>query len=235
MNTDNYFVSFDPTPDHMDEIYSWTTFPPNNFPSIDQSYRKKNICIVTKENKVVGFFAYKLTSRCVEIVIAETKKEFRSTGIAKLLLNTLSKHLNPKGYLAYHLYCAPEESQYAWKKLGFEYYPESQYGKADKKIEMFKIFGDCCTVVENSKNINPTDNVIKIWDYNIGEDDDLPRWIVKFDMVENSKKLVKPFLFFGEDDWKIKVITQDGSQFCRYKDYDRKSEVTRCFYIDELK
>jgi len=235
MNTDNYFVSFDPTPDQMDEIYSWTTFPSNNFSYIDQLYRSKNVCIATKENTVVGFITYKLSAKCIEIVIAETKEEFRNTGIAKLLLTALSERLSLKGYLAYHLYCAPEESQYAWKKLGFEYYPESRYGKADNKIEMFKIFGDCCTLDESSKNINPKDNVIKIWDYNTGEDDDLPRWITKFDVVENSKKLVKPFLFFGEDDWKIKVITQDGSKFCRYKDYNRKSEVTQCFYIDELK
>lgn len=235
MNTSNYFVSFEPTPDQMDEIYSWTTFPSNNFSYIDQSYRKKNICIVTRETEVVGFFTFKLSLKCVEIVIAETKKEFRNQGIAKLLLTALSENLSTKGYLAYHLYCAPKESQYAWKKLGFEYYPEGRYGKADAKIEMFKIFGDCCAVDGNSKNINPKDNVIKIWDHNTGEDDDLPRWIAKFDVVENSKKLVKPFLFFGEDDWKIKVVTQDGSQFCRYKDYDRKNKVTQCFYIEELK
>lgn len=235
MNTNHYFVSFDPTLDQMDEIYSWTTFPSNNFSTIDQSYRKKNICIVTNENIVVGFFAYKLTPKCIEIVIAETKKEFRNTGVAALLLSELSLHLLPIGYLAFHLYCAPEESQYTWKKLGFEYYPERQHGKTNTKIEMFKIFGDCCTVVENTTNSNPNDNTIKIWDHNPGYDINPPKWTAIFNLEEGSKKLVKPFLFFGEDDWKIKVVTENDSQFCRYKDYDRKSEVTECFYIDEVK
>lgn len=235
MPTDNYTISFDPTPSQMDDIYSWSTFPSSNFSTIDQSFRKKNICIAIQENDVVGFFAYKLTSKCIEIVIAETKKEFRNNGIAKLILSSLASHLLAKGYFAYHLYCAPEESQYAWKKLGFEYYPEGRYGKNSNKIEMFKIFGDCCIVGENSEGMNDETNAIKIWNHNAKDENERPTWIAKFDVEENTKNLLKPFIFFGEDDWKIKVITKGESKFCRYKDYNRKSEVSQCFYIDELK
>jgi len=235
MYRNNYSISFDPAPGQMDDIYSWSTFPSGNFSTIDQSFKKKNICIAIQENNVVGFFAYKLTSKCIEIVRAETKPDFRNKGIAKLLLSSLASYLRPKGYFAYHLYCAPEESQYAWGKLGFEYYPKSRYGKNSDKIEMFKIFGDCCTVVENDKDLTDETNVIKIWNHNAKDENELPKWIAKFEIEENTKNLLRPFIFFGEEDWKIKVMTNGDSKFCRYKDYNRKSEVSQCFYIDKLK
>lgn len=235
MQIENYIVSFDPTPGEMDDIYSWCTFPSSNFSTIDQSFRKKNICIAKQEDNVVGFFSYRLSPKCIEIVIAETKTEFRKNGIAKLLLSSLASHLLHKGYLAFHLYCAPEESQYAWGKLGFQYYPKSRYGKNSDKIEMFKIFGDCCNIVENVKDMNNQHNFIKIWNHNVSDENEPPIWIARFDIEEKTKKLIKPFIFFGEEDWKIKVVTHDNAKFCCYKDYNRRSEVTQCFYIDELK
>lgn len=235
MKNHHYDVSFDPTSDQMDEIYSWTTFPFNNFSVIDQSYRKKDICIAMTENTVIGFFAYKLSPKCIEIVIAETKTEFRNKGVTRLLLKELAQYLLPHGYVAYHLYCSPKESQFAWKKLGFDYYPEGKYGKASDKIEMFKIINDCHKVLEFDHKPTDENNIIKIWDHNAGENDGLPKWFVKFELIENTNKLVKPFIFFGEEDWKIQIVSQNDSRFCRYKDYDRKSKIRECFYIDEIK
>lgn len=229
MLTKNYTVSFSPSQDQMNNIYSWTTFPLNNFSSIDQAYRQKTICIALFDNLVIGFFAYKLSSRCINIVIAETKQGYRNTGVAKLILAKLADHLSLEGYAAFHLYCSPKESQYIWKHLGFNYYPASRYGKRSEKIKMYKVFVDCCSVLDIS-NKGHGENIIEIWNEEAGGDDKSATWFARI-CVDENKKLVKPFIFFGDNNWSIKI----DNKFGRYKDYDRKSDVTECFYIDELK
>lgn len=232
MKSKKYTVSFSPTEEQMEEIYSWTSFPPNNFSAIDQSYTKNNICIALEKDLVIGFFSYKLTPRCIEIVIAETKQEYRNTGVAKLILEKLTSYYSTKGYIAFYLYCSPEESQYAWKKLGFEYYPENSLGNRNDKINMFYIFEDCCNILGVEQKRIDT-NFIEIWNKNAVKDDISPTWFAKIDLDE-SNNLVKPLIFFGDKDWNIKIKVGNIEKFGRYKDFFRKREVSECFFIDKL-
>lgn len=235
MNFTNYVSNFNPSEEQMEEIYSWSTFPSSSFSSIHKCYQQKNICLAMLNNTIIGFCAYRLSPKCIFINIAETQPKFQGKGVMKFILQQLSEHLSIKGYLAFHLYCAPEESQHTWKKLGFDYYPKSKYGKRSSKIEMFKIFGESCIIKPAIETENRKTKSIEIWNCLAGKDDGSPTWVAEFDLIENTNKLKKPFIFFGDKDWNIKINTLENSKFYRYKDYDRRSEVEECFYIDELK
>ena len=229
MTSQNNIIIFSPSEVQMNDIYSWTTFPNHTFSTIDQAFRQNTICIVVSENTVIGFFVYRLSPRCINIVIAETRLEHRNKGVAKLILAKLAEHLIPQGYAAFHLYCAPESAQDIWKTLGFNYYPQSRYGKRSEKIKMYKVFVDCCTIMDVSEMSDEID-IAKIWSHDVGVDDQMPTWFARLDINED-KKLVKPLIFFGDDNWGFKI----DQKFGRYKYYDRKSEVRECFYIDEIK
>ncbi|WP_394674417.1 GNAT family N-acetyltransferase [uncultured Chryseobacterium sp.] len=229
MNDNTYQISFLPTEDQINEIYSWSTFPSHTFSTIDNAFKQYTICIVSSEKTTIGFLVYRLSPRCINIALAETKYEHRNKGVAKLILEKLTQQLLPQGYVAYHLYCSPENSQYIWKSLGFHYYPQSRFGKRSEKIKMYKIFVDCCTVKDISERAKELD-IIEIWNCDAVIDDQKPTWFAEISINEN-KKLVKPLIFFGDDNWSIKI----DQKFERYKNYNRESEVTECFYINDVK
>ncbi|WP_313375316.1 hypothetical protein [Chishuiella sp.] len=231
---DNIKITFSPTQEQVDQIYCWTTFPESNWSSIQMCFQKGNLCVATIKNKPVGFFAYRLESISIFIIIAETKEDQKNKGIAKLIKTELEKKYRDIEYKAFNLYCEPKSSQFIWKKLGFEYYTEKERKSNNDLIYMYSIFGDVIESSTNSYEQLEKDNTIEIWNsYN--PKDKPPIFFSNIDCQSDGITLRKPILFFGDYDWKIRIKYSGKIYEGRYKDYDRSSKVYECFYIEKVK
>ncbi|QBO58403.1 GNAT family N-acetyltransferase [Chryseobacterium salivictor] len=234
MQTNKYIINFSPTEQQMAEIYSWTTFPINNWSSIDSSFRNKTLAIAIYENKVIGFIAYKLEGASIYIEIVNTHPNFEKRGIARFLVGKIAELYSHSEYKAFYLFCAPNETQCFWKKLGFDYFPENQLKNRNERIWMFYIFGEVCTIKKYAE-IKKGEHFVEIWNSELNTDSCDPNWYTDIEFHDNTKKLKKPLLFFGDDKWQIRIKAGIYDMTCRYKDYDRTSEVFECFFIDEIK
>lgn len=227
-------INFTPTEENLSEIFSWTTFPKNNWSVIRKCFEKNNLCVAIIQNETVGFFAYKLEAVCIFIIIAETKESHRNCGVAKIIKKAIEKKFKNSDYKAMHLYCAPKSSQFAWKKLGFEYYPENASKNNDDQIYMFSIFGDVLQLSSTNYEMLNNDNTIEIWNSQFPRNT-MPNWFSNIDFKDDKKTLLKPLLLFGNDEWKVSIKYNGNCFEGRYKDFDRRSEVYECFYIGKIK
>lgn len=228
-------IEFNPSKDDLEQILKFTTFPSNNWTEIRNCFDNKTFVIAKTEGKPIGFIAYKFDSVSIYISIAETHADFYNRGIAKRIVEGICNRYADSQFKALYLYCAPVETKYAWEKIGFTSYPE---GARNNKSEvyMYRIFGDVCKVKRVGTTEENLQNVIMIYDTETPRDGDSAKWYAEVEFFEGTNKLKKPLLFFGNDKWQIK-INRVGfkSVRTRYKDYDKKSSVYECLYIDILK
>ncbi|WP_312921727.1 GNAT family N-acetyltransferase [Empedobacter brevis] len=227
-------VSFTPTQEELNQLYNWTTFPQSNWSVIDKSFREGNLCIALIQNNVVGFFSYSLEAVSIFIKIAETSKNYQNKGIAKLIKSEIEKKFINTKYKAFYLYCEPKSSQFIWKKLGFDYFPEKAKGGSNELIYMYSIFGNVAKLSTTNYEDFENQNSIEIWGAHNSKDQK-PIFFSTLDCHLDGKTLLKPVLFFGNRDWKIRLKYNEKIFEGRYKDYDRSSEIYECFYIEKLK
>ncbi|QRY55933.1 GNAT family N-acetyltransferase [Sphingobacterium siyangense] len=228
-------IDFNPSIDDLEQILKFTTFPSNNWTEIRKCFDNNAFVIAKTEGKPIGFIAYKFDTVCIYISIAETHPDFYNQGIAKRLVAEICDHYSDSQFKALYLYCAPVGTKYAWEKIGFTNYPK---GARNNKSEvyMYRIFGDVCKVKRVGITEENLQNAIMIYDTETPRDGDSAKWYAEVEFFEGTNKLKKPLLFFGNDKWQIK-IKRDGFEIVkgRYSDYDKKSSIYECLYIDVLK
>lgn len=235
MSTLNPVISFIPSEEDMEHILSWTCFPSSNWSEIISCYDRKCLVVAKLEGRPIGFLAYKYETVCIFISIADVHPERQNKGVAKLLVSALCERYRNSRYKALNLYCSPKESQFAWEKIGFNHYPK-RARKNRNEVYMYLIFGDACEVMPADEKMGDTANVVQIFDSEVPRDDDPASWYAAVDFDQGSNKLNKPLLFFGNEKWQIRISTGGVERFRgRYVDYDRKSDVYECLYIEELK
>ncbi|OCA77110.1 hypothetical protein BBI01_01210 [Chryseobacterium artocarpi] len=223
-------INFKPSQKDLNEIFTWTTFPRNNWSEIEKCYNNNCVVVAYYKEKPIGFIAYKYASVCIYVSIAETLPEFKGKGVCKFIVSKIIERYRESIFKALYLRCAPAESQFAWEKMGFTYYPKRARENRNE-LYMFLVFGDVCQVQLLNENQSLPANVIEIWDRELPHEDIKAKWYVEFDVWDGTNSLIKPFIFFGNDKWQIKV----NGEYYRYKDYNRKSSVHECFYIDTIR
>ncbi len=195
-------IEFNPTIYDLEEIKEWALCLGSSWSCINQAYLQKKLIITKYGNKTVSFLAYKEEEVIIFISLAQTKPELRNKGFMKKMVYSLLQHYQKTNYKAFYLYCSPEESQYFWKKIGFQYCPEG-YGD-NNFIYMFKIFGNVEQVIDF--NSESTEDSILIWDWSYPKLKEPAKWTCDLNFKDQSDELIKPILFFGRPDWQIKII-----------------------------
>lgn len=115
------------------------------------------------------------------------------------------------GILVAELYCAPEDSQFFWKKMSFFYFPDLKQN--DKKIRMYRPLVQ--TLEPNNQIIS--NDVIELWDDHTGiADRKKPTWT--WNVTEG--KLEKPIILPVNVKWQICIKSNNK--------IIEKSTVCRC-------
>lgn len=216
--------------DDINEIQSWSEYWDSSCSTILQAFKNKELIVAKYDNKIVSYYAYRKKSITIFISLVETKTNFRKKGIAKKILEKLLENYKNTNFKAFYLYCSPKESQFYWKKVGFEYFPEN---KLESKIYMHKIFGEVMPLIND--NEKRPKNYIEFWNKDLPRKDENPKWFSELIFKENTNELIKPILFFGKDKWYINIVKDNLSNKLRFKDYDRKYKYHECIYITEIK
>ncbi|REC61816.1 hypothetical protein DRF65_13845 [Chryseobacterium pennae] len=227
-------INFSPDESDLSEIFTWTTFPSNNWSEIQRCFENNCLAVAIQDGKTIGFIAYKYEDLvCIYVSMAETKMDFQKRGVAKFMIDNLRKKYLYTEYKAFILTCAPKETKYIWEKIGFETYPEG--ARYDDKTCMFLIFGNVCKVEPIQEYPRLPANRIEIWDSAGNTENEKAKWTAPFQLKEGSNMLVQPALFFGNYDWIIEITHNGKSKKMRYKDYNGKRGIYECIYIDEIK
>ena len=231
-------VSFTSTEQDVYEIRSWIDYPDSNISTVYDCYKNNSLIIATLNNKVIAYYALIVNEVSMFISLAEVKKEFRNKGVGKIILNEIERKFYNTQYKALYLYCSPQESQFYWKKIGFDYFPENLRKNRNEKTYMYKIINPILESIDHNQ-ICKTDEheYLEVWnDKSSFVEDIAANWIWKLDFVDINSRILKfPFLFFGDDHWKVRWSKGDKIiKECDYKYFDRKNEIYECMFIDKM-
>lgn len=217
----NLKIIFEPAEKNISEIEVWGLEKSYLY----KSFREKTLIVAEIDNITVGFYCLNIIKNelAIKIETAEIKDEYRNKGIGKFIFDEILKKYRRRKYYCFTLYCSPKESQFYWKKLGFDYFPAN---KNSNKIEMFRAIKNINKQVENFDSYSNTIEILD--DYSTSY-----KW--KFDFEDNTNKLKLPIIFFGNYKWKMilringKVIYSD-----EYRRFDKNSKIDSCVFIKSI-
>lgn len=238
---ENIQISFNPQKANLDEIENWMfeetkleTFQNGNWPAVEFAFDKKRLVIAIIGEKTVGFYALSRIDLTASIYLAQVHPDFRNKGIGKFILEEIIRQLENTNTYAIDLYCSPESSQIVWKRLGFDYFPENSEKNRFEKPTMYKIIKPFLKPCLNK--IGNENEVIEIWnDKEHKAYNKEPTWIWELEFVNDTRKLRKPIVHFGDCEWRIRwrkgeIIFKD----CVYKNFNKNNDCFSCIIITEL-
>lgn len=202
-------VSFDPSELELAEIETWLIEEEKqtregfycNWSTIVGAHAKKQLAIIKANNKTVGFITWRLSEIVATIDLAEIKPDHRKKGLAKILLEHLFNYFSTKGIMIVDLMCSPEESEDAWKKMGFVEFPDEDIynGSDGRNKELYQIIVPAMYLVPDC-----TMEHIALWDVTThGWSNQDPRWIWPAIFKPGTRKLIKPIIHPAHGDWKL--------------------------------
>ena len=163
-----------------------------------QSFRDKNLIILKQQGKVVSFIAWKCyTDNTAKISIAETHPDFRRHGLIRLLLDALISNFQKSGILVIDLHSISEESEAAWKHLGFNEFPEDQEDGQSGEKELYKII-----IPVSETGGRAANETLELWhmgDHQISNAAPNATWNLSF--IDGSRNLQKPIVYPAHYDW----------------------------------
>jgi len=214
-------IVFNPTNKNIEDIESWGF----EKAALYYSFRNKSLIIAEYNNETIGFYCLRIEKNdlAIKIETAEIKEEYRKRGIGKITFLEILKKYKTRKHYSFTLYCSPEESQFYWQKLGFEYFPENQ---DSDKVEMFKHIKDINEEIEVLENYP---NTIEIF----GDNSKNYKW--KFTLNDNTNKLNQPIIFFGNYNWRMVLkingkVLYDGE----YRYFDGSNKIDSCIFIESI-
>lgn len=232
---ENIKISFKPTEKNLYEIKSWIDYPESSMSTIYTCYKNNSLIVATVDNIAIAYYALNIKEVTVFISLAEVKTNLRGNGIGKLILNEIEKNLQHSKFKTLYLYCSPKESQFYWKKQGFDYFPENSKKNRTDKVEMFKLINPVLQI-DNSISIEG-EEYLEVWnDKSCYVESQKSSWKWKIEYLNAESSILKvPFVFFGDRNWKIRWSR--GSTILKesdYKYFDRRNEVSECMYIEKM-
>lgn len=204
--TFEYEIIYSVTEQHLKEIEQWLSDKQNESVSpiynhwdfISAKQKTEQMMCLKVDGIVIGFvtwisnFNYPLQS--IEYLAICDK--FQGKGYGRLLVNYCFDLFIEKGVKAVKLLSATRESDYFWKKLGFERYPE-EYGNNKYHYKF---------IVDSQKSIskNKTDEVIEIWTTYSSDVNVLPSYTFEIVYKTDSNILKTPIIMLCDDTWRIR-------------------------------
>lgn len=140
-------VTLSPSNDILDEIETWLISEYDNSNSgfycnwkvIQARFNKGDSAAILLNGIPVGFATWdRLFDATAQILIVEMKPGYRKSGYGRLLMERVFCHLKAQGVLVVDLECEPIESEYFWRKLGFNDIPSSIHLLSEFATCLFK-------------------------------------------------------------------------------------------------
>ena len=215
-------VIFKPTSKNIKEIEEWG-FEKS---CLYSSYNNNLLVVAEYSGFTVGYYCLRKNDKTIEIDVAEIKEDFRGKGLGKMMFDKIEKEFLNSKIFGFKLHCSPKESQFYWKKLGFEYFPKS---KDEDKLRMFKL-------IKPNVSFSLNEDVNKfIGNYILIKDDFKLKYFFKIEFKKDSNELLFPVIFFGNHNWNMIVNINEKEVFNnRFKDFNRKQEIYDCIFINEI-
>ena len=223
-----------PTSQHFEEIKKWLQQEDNlsnegffcQIDTIENSYRKNRLIVITQNNIAIGFLTYYYSDHIVNIEIAEVKPDERKRGIGKQLLQQSFDWFINNGALVAQLFCAPASSEKIWKRIGFSNFPNEII--KESRIYLYQI------LVETEEFYTREDEteLIELWDFEDYQNELPPKWKWKVKRKGKSNKLIKPIIHPCSDEWS--VAHKIGSEIREkriMKNFDRRKHDGGYFLI----
>lgn len=232
---ENIKITSEPTEKNLYEIRSWIDYPESNISTIYDCYKNNTLIVATINDIAIAYYALYMNDVSVFISLAEVRTNLRGNGIGKLVLKEIENDLQHTKYKALYLYCSPKESQFYWKKQGFDYYPENSKKNRSDKVKMFKLINPVLQI--NPEISREMEEYLEVWnDRSNYVENKEPNWKWKIEYSNIESRILKtPFVFFGDRHWKIRwskgcTVLKE----CDYKYFDRSNEVIECMYIEKM-
>jgi len=192
---ENIKISFEPTEKNLNEVRSWIDYPESNMSTIYDCYKNNTLVVATIDDIAIAYYALYMNDVSVFISLAEVRTNLRGNGIGKSVLNEIENNLQYTKYKALYLYCSPKESQFYWKKQGFNYYPENSKKTRSDKVEMFKLINP---VLQVDTDINiEVEEYLEVWNDRscyVENQQSSWKWKIEYSNIE-SRILKTPFVF----------------------------------------
>ena len=202
----NLNITYNPTVKHLSEIKDWLVEENNllnqgffcQWDIITVSFEQKRMIVITQNEIAVGFLTYLISDLVVNIVIAEVKPNKRKLGIGKELIKNSFSYFVENGILVAELFCSPEKSKIAWKKMGFTNFPDGII--EDSRTYLYQILVPTLDFCDNDNS----SEIIELWN----EPDHIaerlaPKWRWKIKRIASSDKLVKPIIHPSSYEWPV--------------------------------
>ncbi|AKH95211.1 GNAT family N-acetyltransferase [Elizabethkingia anophelis] len=189
----------------------------NNWDIIKNYFGKKQVIILEKDNKSIGFACWSNSWELYAgLEIMAIHPDFRRSGFGKWFYEKIEAFFKKKKFFAVELHCSPPTSESFWKKMNFIKFPERGY--SDPPLMYYKPLMETNDPVEIESELS---DKLELWDlepYQVKEQK--PRWTWK--MGENDRPIIQPC----NRDWKLRltiggeVITEN-----KIKYFDRNVEI----------
>ena len=199
---ENYIIDFKPTEKDFEYIHEWLISTQsgflNNISAIYNSFKNNSFVTLKEDSKTIGFLTFFQESnfKTVRIGFFEIKKDCRKQGMGKFFMKEFLNVIEKHGSFVVELYCAPEDSQHFWRKIGFE---DKIFSKSStKSIWLYKILN----LKLNGKNESDYEKEkITIWkEYGIENFNKE----FEIEVHKTTKLLYQPLIINGLNEWEIK-------------------------------
>ncbi|HEV8513326.1 MAG TPA: GNAT family N-acetyltransferase [Cyclobacteriaceae bacterium] len=206
-------VTFQPSKVKIREIERWLIKEEQdtgegfycNWKIITSAFKNESIATISENDRAVGFVCWHESGLKATIDIAEIKPAMRGRGLGKILINQLLGCLKLRNIVVVDLQCAPPSSEPVWRQLGFETFPERtrSYNSSGSNVELYKsLVPSLATSTSGPKHKS---EIIELWDgepYQAIKNDPSWKWEIIF--KPGTRGLVKPIIYPGCSDWRIR-------------------------------
>lgn len=206
-------VVFQPTKIHRGQLKTWLQAEDEangdgfycNWRIIENSFERSELFCVLADDKAVGFLAWSMWNKYVELAIAEIHPAMRGAGLGRRLMGTSFAELANRGALVADLTCLPPTSEVIWRRMGFQDIP-GPLQDADSGVELYRTLTTAAAANVKLR----TDEILELWDCEPWEAKDKPpAWTWELIRKAGSTQLVHPIIFPCSPDWQLRWMKGD--------------------------
>lgn len=200
-------ISFHPSSEDIHEIEQWLLQEDKktgegfycNWHLIMSSYNEEKLATISIDTNPVGFVTWQENEKTATISIAEINPKFRSKGLGRNLIATLFNRLRENGICVTDLQCAPASSETAWKKMGYQEFPQGLIYGLDGHKKLYQIL-----VPSLKQTDKDALEIIELWDDepHIATKEPLWRWHPQ--IKPGTSELEEPIIHPAHYDWRIR-------------------------------
>jgi GNAT superfamily N-acetyltransferase len=199
-------VLFTPSQKDIDEIEQWLLQEDKksgqgfycNWNLIVSSYNEGNLAAISIDAKPVGFVTWQEDEKTATISIAEIHPKFRSKGLGRTLITALFNRFQENGICVTDLQCAPASSEPAWKKMGYQEFPQGLIYDLDGHKKLYQIL-----VPSLKQTDKDALEIIELWNVEPHIESKV-MWKWEVQSKNGTNELVDSIIHPADPDWRIR-------------------------------